>query len=231
MSLKFRKRFRLADILEAKKQPSIEEKEVSNQQIIDVTLTDAMQKYAASIGVRIREKLEALRMQGTGPSEVIPGDVQKEAVGILGALAAAAYLVDNWREAIDYTVIGKADEGDLIITIKEESLKVPIDVKTRTKLWNTCFMLPLCQFSKKAYDFYVSCQKLNDDTFRIQGYTKKQVLQELVAEFKRSNTSLERTRESDVKDSGVYEFGYGETITIPFNKLPPIRDFKARLIL
>lgn len=229
----FRKRFRLADILEAQKQPTIQEKEVSGRQVIDVTLTDTMQKYAASIGVRIREKAEEERAKGTGPRERLGifGDVEKEAIGILGALAAAAYLVKNWRAALDFTVIGKADEGDLVITIKEESLKVPIDVKTRASPLNTYFMLPLYQFDEKAYDFYVSCQKIDDNTFRIQGYATRQILQELVSQFKELNMPIERIGGSDVEDSGVYDFGYGATITIPFNKLPPIRDFKARLIL
>jgi hypothetical protein len=136
-------------------------------------------------------------------TQIIEGGYKEHVIGIEGALATGAYIYNNWLKALDYVVIRiGGDSGDLGLG------KYVIDVKTRSESWHDLLMIPKKQWLRRTYDFYIGCNKITEEDVRIWGYI---------------------TREQLEKKGKSGNFGYGDTLYIPFVELTDIREIKKFL--
>jgi hypothetical protein len=174
----------------------IKEHVVDNHTVVDVHLTEDMLITALTIGIRCNQKAKK-----QGFIENIKGSITTSAIGLEGVFALAAYIYGNWLTALDYVVVGKGDDGDVVFNGHV------LDVKTRSKSFHDLMMIPKRQWIRKRqkYDFYVGCNELGDNWVRIWGFIDKHRL----------------NAEGDWRN-----MGYGDTLCIPFKKLTPITKLK-----
>jgi len=187
------------------KDVEIKEHIVDGHSVVDVHLTDDMLITALTLGTRIHQKAKALDL-----IHIIQGGVREDIIGLEGALAAAAYLYENWLEGLDSVTIGKGDDGDI------KFKGAVVDVKTRSQRWHDTLMIPEKQWGKHhdKYDYYVGCHEIEEEWIRIWGYATK----EEVASIKPSD---------ELTDSSGKTFNLPVTSRcIPFENLHPIKELK-----
>jgi len=126
---------------------------------------------------KIHKEAEIRRKRGELGPEYVESTPWTRQTGMLGQMAISYYLFKNVEKGLEQIRYGEPDLYDI------ECKGYKIDVKTfswmnKNREPDAWLYVPLYQFNKRHYPYYISCRRTKDNIIQLLGFINRQNLEE-----------------------------------------------------